>query len=94
MDTATRITQAENDLRDVERVLAHPVVAGLLEDNLEQQALARLFLENEELNSIEKVFAHIATQAHLRGLKRTSVLLQAVLEEKQTALEQAKQDGN
>lgn len=93
MDTATALTQAESDLRDIQALLGHPVVKSMLEDNVEQQRVALVALALEDITSTETLYSHIAMKGHLKALKRAASYFEEALESAQEKLKKAKQDA-
>lgn len=81
MDTATKQTELENQLREIEAFKKHPLMKAILDDNREQQEACVALLCDELVTDISSFFAHFAALGHLRGLRRMPCQIDDRLEE-------------
>lgn len=90
MELEAEIQAKENEQKELESFLSHPVARKAFTDSKEQQETLVDILCNNTVHDFETFFAHFEAVGHLRGLRRMEALLQFDLEEVKAQLKELK----
>lgn len=81
MDKDAEKLQLDNEMKQIEQYLSHPISKRWITDNQQQQnALVNIICEMPIVD-IKSFFDHFQAVGHLRGLRRAKALIDENLEE-------------
>ena len=88
MDVTGEKNKLENEKREIEAYLKHPISRKIFEDNKEQQEEAVNYILERPVTSLEDFLKREQALGHLRGLRRATAIIQTDLDEIKQKIEE------